>query len=165
MSPLAHVTANSGFLPTRASFMLDAVFLAIFLVVPVMFWSIRLAKQGKLELHKKIQITTAVILLVAVLAVEVDMPLNGWNDYTHGSAYVKSTIMTFLYVHLAFAIPTPFLWIVVIVKALKKFPNPPVPGEHSKTHKRLGWLATIGMVLTSVTGWIFYYVAFVSSLV
>ena len=102
--------------------MLDAVFLAMFLVVPVMFWSIRLAKQGKLELHKKIQITTAVILLVAVLAFEVDMRLNGWIDYTHGSAYVKSTIMTFLYVHLAFAIPTPFLWIVVIVKALKKFP-------------------------------------------
>ena len=29
--------------------MLDLVFLAMFLVVPAMFWSIRLAKQGKFD--------------------------------------------------------------------------------------------------------------------
>lgn len=165
MPLFAHVTPNSGFLPTRASFMLDAVFLAMFLVVPVMFWSIRLAKQGKFALHKKVQLATALVLLVAVIAFEVDMRLNGWLDYTHGSAYTKQAIMKYLYIHLAFAIPTPLLWIVVIVKALRKFPKPPIPGEHSKSHKRLGWIATIGMVLTSVTGWTFYYVAFVSSFV
>ncbi len=145
--------------------MLDLVFLAMFLVVPAMFWSIRLAKQGKFELHKKVQITTALVLLIAVVAFEVDMRLNGWLDYTHGSAYTKQDIMKYLYIHLTFAIPTPLLWIVVIVKALKKFPKPPKPGKHSKSHKILGWLATIGMVLTSITGWIFYYVAFISSLV
>ena len=165
MSLLAHITPNAGFLPTRASFMLDVVFLAMFLVVPVMFWSIRLAKQGKLALHKKVQINTAIVLFLAVIAFEVDMRLNGWIEYTHGSAYVKSTIMKFLFIHLTFAIPTPLLWIVVIVLGLKRFPKPPVPGTHSKLHKRLGWLATIGMFMTSVTGWIFYYVAFISSLV
>ncbi len=165
MSLLAHVSPNAGILPTRASFMLDAVFLAMFLVVPVMFWSIRLAKQGKFELHKKVQVVTALVLLVAVIAFEVDMRLNGWLDYTHGSKWTVPQIKTYLYIHLAFAIPTPLLWVVVIVRAFKKFPKPPAPGQHSKSHKRLGWLATLGMVLTSVTGWIFYYVAFVSSFI
>ena len=165
MSLIAHVTANSGFLPTRASFMLDLVFLAMFLVVPVMFWSIWLVKQGKFELHKKVQITTAIVLLIAVVAFEVDVRTNDWTKLIHGSAYTKQAIWKCLYVHLVFAIPTPLLWGLVIFKALKKFPKPPIPGEHSKMHKRLGWLATIGMVLTSATGWWFYYVAFISSLI
>jgi hypothetical protein len=52
---------------------------------------------------------------------------------------------------------------MVIVQALRKFPKPPQPGMHSSSHKFWGWLASIGMFLTAVTGWIFYYLAFVAS--
>ena len=41
-------------------------------------------------------------------------------------------------------------------------PNPPQPSTHSRLHKVLGWVSTLDLVLTSVTGLIFYYVAFVS---
>jgi putative membrane protein len=66
-----------------------------------------------------------------------------------------------LYVHLCFAVSTPFLWGATIFLALKRFPNPPVPGPHSALHKKLGWLSVIDLVMTSVTGLAFYYMAFV----
>ena len=62
-----------GFLPTRGTFMLDFVFVAMFAIVPIMAWSIYLARyRRKYELHKRIQITLALVLAVAVAAFEVD---------------------------------------------------------------------------------------------
>jgi uncharacterized membrane protein YozB (DUF420 family) len=68
-----------------------------------------------------------------------------------------------LIIHLCFAIPTLLLWIYVIVQALRKFPSPPVPSEHSGTHAKWAWLAAGGMFLTAITGGTFYYLAFVAS--
>jgi putative membrane protein len=71
-------------------------------------------------------------------------------------------VRTLLRIHLVFAATTPLLWIVTIVLALRHFPNPPLPGPHSRRHKVLGWLSTIDLTLTSITGLIFYYAAFVA---
>ena len=162
MTLFAHsLPPNAGFLPTRASLMLDAVFLAMFLVVPILLWSIRLAKKGKYQLHKKVQIVTAVVLLVAIIAFELDMQIFGWKQYLDPHR-AFSTINTYLIIHLCFAIPTLLLWPTVIILGIKRFPHPPEPNEHSKLHKRLGWISAFGMILTSITGWIFYYIAFVS---
>ena len=155
---------RNGILPTRGSVMLDIVFITMFLVVPIMFWSIRLAKQGHYQLHKQVQIATAVVLLLAIVAFEVDIRLRGWIHLTEESSFDINTIKLILYVHLTFAIPTPVLWIIVIFKALKRFPKPPGPDEHSTQHKKLGWIAVCGMTLTSLTGWVFYYVAFIASI-
>jgi len=65
-----------------------------------------------------------------------------------------------LYVHLFFAVSTVFLWGVTLTAAWRKFPSPPVPGAHSRLHKTLGWLSAIDITLTSVTGLVFYYLAF-----
>jgi hypothetical protein len=53
------------------------------------------------------------------------------------------------------------LWIAVVIQALRKFSRPPAPGPHSRWHSRYGTLAAIGMLLTAVTGWTFYWMAFV----
>ena len=63
---------------------------------------------------------------------------------------------------MVFAISTPFLWLITIVGALRKFANPPVPAPHSGVHKVLGWASVIDLTLTSVTGLVFYYFAFVA---
>jgi hypothetical protein len=49
----------------------------------------------------------------------------------------------------------------VIVPALRKYPSPPVPGPHSRQHVPLARLAAIDMALTAITGWVFYWLAFV----
>ena len=64
--------------------------------------------------------------------------------------------------HLSFAVPTLVLWVVVVVQALRKFSRPPSPGPHSQWHARWATLAAAGMFLTAVTGWIFYWLAFVA---
>ena len=67
-----------------------------------------------------------------------------------------------LWIHLVFATTTLALWLLIIVRALKHFPSPPRPNQHSRFHARWGMIAAIDMVLTAVTGWVFYFLAFVA---
>jgi putative membrane protein len=151
-----------GFLGTRASLMLDVVFLAMFVVVPVLAWSIYLVKVRKnYLLHKRTQVLLGSVLLVAVALFEIDMRLYGWSQRAQVSPYTADgTVFKVLAVHLCFAVSTALLWIVVMYRALKNMPSPPSPCPHSKWHKRWGWIAAIDMLMTTITGWTFYWLAF-----
>jgi len=156
----------SGFLGTRGSFMLDVVFLAMFAVVPVMGVSVYLVKYRKqYQIHKRIQVALGLVLLVAVVAFEVDMRLHGWRHLAEPSPYWKEGawndwVEYSLAIHLLFAIPTTFIWIFVIVKALKKFPNPVTPNDYSRSHMFWARIAAFEMTMTAITGWVFYWLAF-----
>ena len=161
-----------GFVPgSRGSLMLDVVFLAMFLVVPVLLVSVYLVRyRRRYELHKRLQLVLAAVLLVAVALFELDMQLfTQWEDLAVGSPYFDpankwgSTVGISLIVHLSFAVPTFALWIAVVVQALRKFERPARPGAHSRWHARFGMLAAIGMALTGITGWVFYWLAFVAT--
>ena len=163
-------TAFHGFLPTRGSFMLDFVFVALFAIIPVMAWSIYLVKfrrpdePHKCEWHKRIQLTLAIVLLVAVVAFEVDLRLmtEDWRKLPQASPHYSSGVVdNALWIHLAFAVPTPLLWIFVIVQALRRFPKPANACEYSSRHIIWGRVAAAAMVMTAVTGWVFYWLAFV----
>lgn len=155
-----------GFLGTRASFMLDVVFLAMFVVVPVMGWSIYQVKyRRRYLLHKRVQLSLALVLLVAVTLFEADMRIHGWQQRATPSPYFSAEspygwANVALWIHLCFAVTTAILWIVVTIGALRKFPSPPQPSAHSPTHMLLGKLAAIDMACTAITGWVFYYLAF-----
>ena len=166
-------TANDlhGFLPTRGSVMLDFVFVALFAVIPVMAWSIYLVKfrqpgeAYKCEWHKRIQIALAVILLIAVTAFEIDMRFitKDWRLLAAASPFYASQMVDYsLWIHLCFAVPTPLLWTFVIVRALQKFPTPAAPCEYSAQHMLWGKVAAIAMFMTAITGWVFYWLAFVA---
>jgi uncharacterized membrane protein YozB (DUF420 family) len=158
-----------GFLGTRASLMLDVVFLAMFAVLPALGVSMRLVKRGKYDLHKKLQLLLGAVLLIAVVAFEVDMRLHGWEERAYASPYFdpvakwSSPVGISLIVHLFFAVPTAVIWIYVIVMALRRFPSPPRPNDYSPSHRIWGWIAAVEMTFTALTGWLFYYLAFVAS--
>ncbi len=161
---------ENGFLGYDASLMLDFVVTALVLVVPIILYSIFVVKvQRNYSLHKFLQLTLAIVLLVAVLAFEVDMRMHGgWEAIVNKEgqqprldAEQLSFVANLLYVHLIFAISTPLMWGLTIYLALKRMPSPPAPCAHSNLHKRLGWISTIDLVLTSVTGLLFYYFAFI----
>ena len=164
-------TGIDGFLPFgRASLMLDVVFLAMFVIVPVLFFSLWQVKYKRnYQLHKALQLTMAIVLLVAVLLFEVDIRVNGWEHRAEPSPYFDAADKwsclagRSLIVHLSFAVPSLVLWIVVVVQALRKFSRPPSPGPHSQWHARWATLAAGGMFMTAVTGWIFYWLAFVAT--
>lgn len=160
---------QDGFLGYKSSFMLDFVVVALVLIVPILLFSLYTVKFRKnFTLHRNLQLLLGVVLLVAVAAFEVDLRWQGgWQAVVNkGTPQLTSEklafVQTLLYVHLGFAITTPFLWIATIGLAWKRFSNPPQPGQHSGLHKTLGWLSTIDITLTSVTGLVFYYFAFVA---
>lgn len=157
-----------GFLGTRGSLMLDVVFIAMFLVVPLLGWSIWLAKQRRFQLHKKIQLTLATVLLLAVTAFELEMRIIGWEARAQESPYWSGPawddwVHFSLGIHLFFAIPTAFLWLIVVVRALRQFPRPPAPNQHSRSHRFWASLAAFEMCMTALTGWIFYWLAFAAT--
>lgn len=154
----------NGFLGTRASFMLDFVFLAMFGILPVLAYSVWLVKfRGAYQLHKWIQLGLAVTLALAVTLFEIEMRVYGWRERAErASGEVPSVVFTMLYIHLVFAVSTALVWIYVVAGALRKFPSPPSPGPHSASHKRWGWIAAIDMAATALTGWLFYWLAFVA---
>jgi len=167
---LGQQTANQhlGFLPTRGSFMLDFVFIAMFAIIPVMFVSIYLVRYGRrYEVHKWLQIILAVTLLVAVVGFEIDMRFfTDWERLAADSPYFEADVWCpvwiALVVHLCFAVPTPLLWLFVIVQAVRRFPSPAVPSPYSRSHVFWARLGAIAMTLTAVTGWVFYWMAFVA---
>ena len=121
--------------------------------------------------HKFLQLLLAGVLLFAVTAFEVDIQMvhGGWEkvvnknpDTPRRSLEEMAGIRRMLYVHLCFAVTTPMLWAVTIGLALRRFPKPPAPGAHSPLHKKLGWISTIDLTLTSITGLLFYYLAFIA---
>jgi len=153
-----------GFLGSRAPLVLDLLFLAMFGVVLVLAWSIYQVKyRHRYELHKRVQVILGVVLFVAVSIFEIDIQMHGWEDRATGvkGGTVTPWVSTALYVHLTFAVSSVLLWPVVIVRGLRNYPDPPRPDMHSIWHKRWGWIAAIDMGLTALTGWVFYWLAFV----
>lgn len=160
---------SHGFLGYSSTFMLDFVVTALVLIVPALVASLYLVKvRRNYVAHRNLQLILAGVLLVAVLAFEVDIRAHGGWQAIVGTRTPSlsdeqfAAIKQILYVHLVFAISTPLLWATTIVLALKRMPNPPAPSEHSRLHKSLGWLSVIDLVLTSATGLLFYYRAFIA---
>ena len=158
-----------GFLPGRASLMLDVVVVAMFFVLLALGFSVYSVKyRQNYQLHKLIQVGLASALLVVLLLFEIDVHfIDKWMVRADPSPYFDAAtrsgpVVYALAVHLVFAVTTFVLWLAVILLALTHFPNPPEPGDHSRFHKRWGTIAAIDMVLTTLTGWLFYWLAFVA---
>ena len=157
-----------GFLGYPTSLMLDVVVCALALVVPTLVVSLYLVKVRKKYLwHRNIQIVLGAALLVTVVLFEADMQMQGGWQAILGRrspplpADQLATVRRVLWIHLVFAVTTVVLWPVTLVLAWRRYPSPPTPAAHSRLHKRLGWLSTIDIALTSATGLLFYYLAFV----
>lgn len=147
---------------SRATVMLDAVAAAMVLFLPVLGWSIYLARSRKrYTRHKTVQLSLAVLLLVTITLFELDLRLNDWRQRASVSPYYDTILFPVLYGHLVFAISTVVLWIYTIVGALRGFARTPQPGIYSSRHKRVARLAAVDMCCTTISGWVFYIMAFV----
>ena len=145
--------------------MLDFVTLAMLAVVVVLTFSIYIVRAKKnFCLHRNIQIGTAVVLVLALVAFEVDVRfVTKWRQLAEVSPFYDSGIVDWcLNIHLCFAIPTPIIWAAVIVMALRRFKTGFSQGAFNRFHRITGRVAAAFMYLTAITGWIFYYVAFVA---
>ncbi|MEO1994055.1 MAG: DUF420 domain-containing protein [Planctomycetaceae bacterium] len=159
-----------GFLGHQASFMLDVIVCALILIVPTIGISLYQVKvRRNYALHRRLQIALGLVLFCAVTAFEIDMRFvqHGWkNLVARRQPPLEPSALAFvsrlLSVHLVFAVSTCVLWSATLLVALRQFSTPPLPGPHSRLHKTLGWLSTLDMTLTSLTGLAFYYLAFMA---
>jgi len=155
-----------GFLPgSRASIIMDLLILAMAVILCVLGYSILQVRKNKnYELHKKIQIICGSTLAIAVVFFEIDVRFFGWQDHAKVSPYYDTILFPVLYFHVVWATLAAFAWGFQIFKALKNIgPNMERSNTYSKFHKKMGWAAVILMAGTSVTGWFFYYMAFVAT--
>jgi len=160
----ASVGGIDGFLGTRASVGMDVVLVGLWLLLPVLAWSIVLVRRGRYATHKMLQLVIAGALLAAIIVFEIDVRLvSDWRARARTSPWWPGGVLGALGVHLVFSISTVGLLGWVLWEALRRFPSPPAPGAHGPRHRRFARLAAVDLLLTPVTGTIFYWLAFVAS--
>lgn len=153
-----------GFIPgSRATFMVDLVVVAMAAIVPLLLFSVWQARKFRnFSLHKQMQKALAAILLVAVVLFEVEMRLIGWRTQAEASPFYPDVLMPFLASHVTIAIFTVLVWTVTIYSAVRSFATSFLTTPYAYYHRVLGWFALGGMLLTALSGWIFYYMAFIA---
>lgn len=154
-----------GFIPSsRATFIFDFVSLAMAIEFFVLVYSIYIVKyQKKYELHKKIQTITTGILAIAVLLFEIDVRQNGWKHLAEPSPYYDTLVFPALYIHIFFSVTAIITWTMLIWNGYRNFPKPlKAPGENGAYHRKLGRIGAMAMILTTVTGMIFYWLAYMA---
>jgi putative membrane protein len=162
-------SAYTGFLPWRGPFILDLIVIGMVFVLIALAWSVYSVKyHRRYQRHKVTQLTLAGGLLILLILFEVDIQFfENWRARADLSPYYDAAtksglVVQSLAIHLVFATTTLALWLLIIARALKHFPSPPGPNRHSSFHARWGMVAAIDMALTAVTGWVFYFLAFVA---
>jgi putative membrane protein len=158
-----------GFLPWRGPFMVDVIAVGMIVVLIALAWSLFSVKYRKrYHLHKVIQLCLAGGLLILLVFFEIDIQFfEDWRERADASPYFDAAtgsglVIYSLWIHLLFATTTLALWLLIILRALTQFPNPPRPNRHSGHHSRWGIVAAVDMVLTALSGWAFYILAFVA---
>lgn len=132
-------------------------------VLPLLLYSlVQVRRNQRFQTHRNMQIGLGVILGLAILAFEIDMRLNGWRHMAEPSPFYETLVFPALYVHLCFSVPTLILWAYTIFQALRQhiLAN---QGPSRFRHKFYGRLSAYTMVATTLTGWLFYWLAFVAS--
>ena len=154
---------TNGFIPgSRASLMMDIVVTGMLVVLPVLAVSVWAVKKRLYARHRTLQLGLATLLVAVLTLFELDVRLNGWMPRAEPSAYYGTWVFPILYVHLIFAISTSILWIITVSHGLRRMGNPPSPGAHSAVHKRLGRMTAATTFATALTGWTFYFFAFIA---
>jgi len=153
----------TGFLGTRASLGMDVLLVGLFLLLPVLAVSIALVRRGHYGVHKRLQVFIAAALAAAIVFFEVDVRLvSDWKLRAAVSPWWPGGVLVALGVHLLFAVSTFVLLVWVLWEAATRFPAPPAPGSHGPRHRRMARLAAADLVLTALSGSVFYWLAFVA---
>ena len=134
-------------------------------------WSIALVRRGRYLAHKRLQFFIMAVLFAAIVVFEIDVRLlSDWKARAAGgppwaaerNAWWPAGVLVALGIHLVFAVSTFVLLAWVFWEAIVRFPSPPTPGTHGPRHRSMARLAAADLVLTAVTGTVFYWLAFVA---
>ncbi len=159
---VAALALPAGILGSRADLLTDLALLT-FIVLPLLMpLGFRLARQGRLHAHRRVQVGFLVTMTVAVLALEIDIRLRGGSGALAGQAVAIPHLAAraLLGVHLVIAVSTWIGWIVFAARSARRFQSS-LPGDFSPTHRRWGRRIWLGVIATAATGTLLYISTFV----
>lgn len=149
---------------SRATLIMDFVVIALIILLPVLCYSIHAIRYRRnVVKHRRLQTFLGIVLGIAIIAFELDVRINGWRHLAEQSPFYDTLVFPSLFLHLIFAIPTLITWTTVLVSSLRNFRGGNVSQSKIDRHKLLGRLSAIGLFMTSITGWIFFWLAFIAS--
>ena len=153
----------AGFLGTRADILMDLVVCSLLIILPLLVISWRWARGENYAAHRKLMLRLAITLAIVVTLFEIDIRMaGGFYELARGSSYENSPFLSIsLWVHLPIAIITSIIWLSLIILSLKRFGNPPTPGDFSAKHRFFGRIGMVMMALTGITGVELYALLFV----
>lgn len=148
---------TEGFLGTRADIIIDVVMTVSGFLPALLMFTFYLAAKGKHQLHKNLQLALLLIVTVLVVALEVDVRSGDLQAAGALSIYHDTTIMRVVFIiHLIFAITTFVGWTWLVIKSSKIHPK----SFAAFNHKKWGKILFVDVVLTVITGWMIYLMAF-----
>ena len=143
-----------GFLGTRAPFFMDVVTLIVALLPMLVASAISLAKHKKYKLHAFVQIFIFAFTVIVFTYFEIGVRMaGGFNVLMDGSSVSHNYAFFVLVLHIIIATITLILWFTALIR-VKKFLS-------QRTHKKLGRILFLGIVLTSFSGIWVYLLLFV----
>jgi len=153
---------QTGFMGTRAPLFMDVVTLIVALLPLLIFGAILLARKGYPKLHMLAQNVIFVISLVVIAYFEIGVRVGGGFDvFVSESGVSHSYVLWVLIVHIIIAIATLFYWTLTMIGANLQYAKKELPGRYSVGHRILAIKATLGIVMTSLSGIWVYLLLFV----
>jgi uncharacterized membrane protein YozB (DUF420 family) len=152
-----------GFFGTRADLLFDLVITSLFLIVPLLVYSWRMAGKGQYQIHRNIQMALTLVLTAVLVVFEMNLRSKGGIfEMTQGSRFAGTSVLSLsIYGHMLLAFSTATIWLLLVATALRKFPASSKPGRFQNFHRFWGRFALITMIFTGISAVELYVVGFV----
>jgi putative membrane protein len=153
---------QAGFLGTRAPFFMDVVTLIVAILPLLIFGAILLARKGYTKLHMLAQNIIFLVSLVVIAYFEIGVRVGGGFDvFVSDTGVSHGYVLWVLILHIIIAVVTLVYWTLTMIGANLQYAKKELPGRYSIGHRVLAIKATLGIVLTSLSGIWVYLLLFV----
>jgi putative membrane protein len=154
---------QEGFLGTRAPLFMDFVVIIVALLPLLLTIAVLFAKQGYYLTHIVLQKILFVVSVIVVGYFEYGVRVGGgFNFFMEESGTPHTYAWIVLIVHVLIALAGFIIWLYTLILAHKDHKKRTLPGLYSPSHKSLGKLSYLLIVLTALTGLWVYYLLFMN---
>jgi len=153
---------ETGFLGTDAPLYIDLVTVYFALLPFLLSGSIYLAIRKQFKRHYRSQIAIFIISIIMVLLFEIGVRIDGgFLMFAKESTLSMAFLSIFLAVHIAIAVMSVVLWIIVLYTSLREYKSEMEMAEFSRRHKKKSRMLFGGLTVTSIMGVMIYLFLFV----
>ena len=147
---------------SRAPVAVDFAFIVSMLAPALTLISVRWVRQRKLHSHRAMQSWLVVVGFAAVIALEISIRLAGGSGafVDQANANWRGVARLLLITHAVVATLTYLAWAGLAIRSRRCFGSH-LPGDFSRTHRRVGWLVFSGLLFTAVSSIGMYALIFV----